>query len=58
MRIVKAPAAGDYGEPDMRFEGQFVKTDHYMCPDRGLPAVPQGAICAESKSCTYDDSIL
>ena len=36
VRIVKAPAAGDYGEPDMRFEGQFVKTDHYMCPEAYL----------------------
>ena len=33
VRIVKAPAAGDYGESDMRFEGQFVKTDHFMCPE-------------------------
>ena len=30
--VVAAPAAGEYGEPDSRFEGQYLKAGHYICP--------------------------
>ena len=30
--VVNAPAAGEFGEPNSRFEGQYLLTGHYICP--------------------------
>ena len=32
VHVDTAPAAGDYGEPDSRYEGQKLLAGHYICP--------------------------